>query len=162
MVDLDERYAGFLTQPPITRVSRVLRQESLDVFLKCCTMSIVIIQEPSFITPRFVAGASTTKFLKKAPIECLRAIRKLRLRGWLDFDHYDLPWEVSLDKPAIQVEWFGAHRRLAMSNDKDRMAAFESRLREMIAARKDRSGRFVLQQGDEVALPAMLDNYWSQ
>ena len=162
MVDLDERYAGFLTQPPITRVSRVLRQESLDVFLKCCTMSIVIIQEPSFITPRFVAGASTTKFLKKAPIECLRAIRKLRLRGWLDFDHYDLAWEVSLDKPAIQVEWFGAHRRLAMSNDKDRMAAFESRLREMIAARKDQSGRFVLQQGDEVALPAMLDNYWSQ
>ena len=163
MADVGENYAGFLTQPPITRVSKIMRQESLHVFLKCCTMSILFVQDvrgPNPMDSRFITGASTTDFLKKAPIECLQAVRKPRLRGWLDVSSSSLRWQVKLDTPAVQVEWPDAHRQMqAMSNSKDRIAAFESRLREMVAARRDQNGRFVLQSGDEVALPAMLDDY---
>lgn len=62
------------TQPPITKVSRLLREESLPLFYKICKF------QASFVYGSLPCNA-TQKFFSRAPVEVLEKIRELHVRG---------------------------------------------------------------------------------
>lgn len=79
-------------QPPITQVSRLLRQESLPLFYKKCTFSLGFASgwcPGSDTTPKYLLH-STKKFLENTTSDFLKMIQKLEISGLNMNAHYFL------------------------------------------------------------------------
>jgi hypothetical protein len=66
-------------QPPITRVSRQTRKESLPIFYECCEFSVLISPAPNSLSQHW--DAKSKAWIKATPAELFGRIKTLHVRN---------------------------------------------------------------------------------
>lgn len=146
---------GAWSQPPITRVSRTLREESLPLFYESCIFTVCIREAQILDRHR-----TDDRFLKQAPVETLQAIPRIRFLGKLLVSrHAGWDWILSIEckTGAYKIEPGMKHPGVYGKRKPDAVhREMEKRVSAFVARRRNKDGRFSLRSGDDVHVKALF------